>query len=114
MGRHFDAEQQESDGTPMTPLPTASEDVVVLPAATRDFILKALGEARTALRGTHGLRATRHILVEEGTLLTRDNSFRINHVNPLLLMSLIERMLAQSARPAVPPRLSQEQSAASA
>jgi hypothetical protein len=67
---------------------------VVLPAATRDFIVKALGEASLALSRTNGLRATRHILVEEGVKLTQDNSFRINHDNPLLLMNLIRRMLA--------------------
>jgi hypothetical protein len=75
------------------PEPTPSHDVVVLPAATRDFILKALGEASVALSRTHGLRATSHILVEEGIQLTRDNSFRINHCDHLLLMKLIRRML---------------------
>lgn len=76
------------------PDPSSSHDVVVLPAATRDFILKALGEASVALSRTHGLRATSHILVEEGIQLTRDNSFRINHCDPLLLMKLIRRMLS--------------------
>ncbi len=69
---------------------------VVLPAATRDFILQALGEASAAFCRTHGLRATRRLLVEEGTLLTQDNSFRINNLNPLLLMNLVRGMLAAS------------------
>lgn len=73
---------------------TQSQDVVVLPAATRDFILQALREASHALRQTNGLRATTHILVEEGVKLTQDNSFRIDNVNHLLLMNLIQRMLA--------------------
>lgn len=80
--------------------PTSSRDVVVLPAATRDFILKALAEASVALSRTHGLRATTHILVEEGIQLTLDNSFRINHCNHLLLMKLIRGMLSGAARDA--------------
>ncbi|HVZ47010.1 MAG TPA: hypothetical protein VHA82_24595 [Ramlibacter sp.] len=80
------------------------DDVVVLPVATRDFILKALGEASRALSRTHGLRATRRILVEEGIQLTQDNSFRINHLNPLLLMNLIRSMLAKEPAPGHPPR----------
>ena len=70
------------------------QDVVVLPAATRDLIVQALGEASQALSRTHGLRATRHILVQEGVQLTQDNSFRINHLNPILLMNLARRMLS--------------------
>ena len=73
---------------------TQTQDVVVLPAATRDFILQALREASHALRQTNGLRATTHILVEEGVKLTQDNSFRIDNVDHLLLMNLIQRMLA--------------------
>jgi hypothetical protein len=73
---------------------SAPEDVVVLPAATRDLILKVLGEASVALRRTNGLRATSHILVEEGVKLTQDNSFRIDNVNHLLLMNLLRRMLS--------------------
>jgi hypothetical protein len=76
----------------------SSHDVVVLPAETRDFILKALGEASVALSRTHGLRATNHILVEEGMQLTRDNFFRINHGDPLLLMKLVGRMLSKAPR----------------
>ena len=72
----------------------APHDDVVLPAATRDFILQALGETTDALIRMHGLRATRRLLVEEGTLLTQDNSFRINNLNQLLLMNLIRDMLA--------------------
>ena len=81
----------------------SSSDVVVLPAATRDFILKALGEASVALSRTHGLRATSHILVEEGIQLTSDNSFRINHCDSMLLMKLIRRMLTPAPRSADPP-----------
>lgn len=73
---------------------SAPEDVVVLPAATRDLILQVLGEASVALRRTNGLRATSHILVEEGVKLTQHNSFRINNVNHLLLMNLLRRMLS--------------------
>ena len=73
---------------------TQTQDVVVLPAATRDFILQALREASHALRQTNGLRATTHILVEEGVKLTQDNSFHIDNVDHLLLMNLIQRMLA--------------------
>lgn len=75
-----------------------TEDPVVLPAATRDFIVQALGEASQALSRTHGLRATRHILVREGMQLTQDNSFRINHLNHVLLMNLIRRMLGEPDR----------------
>jgi hypothetical protein len=74
--------------------PTPEPEALVLPPATREFILKALGEASVALQQTNGLRATRHILVEEGVKLTQDNSFRIDNVNHLLLMNLIRRMLA--------------------
>jgi len=72
----------------------APRDVVVLPAATRDFILAALGEASRALSLTHGLVATRHIQVREGMQLTQDNSFRIDHVDHVLLMNLIQRILS--------------------
>ena len=89
--------------------PPKPHDVVVLPAATRDFILKALGEASMALRQTNGLRATTHILVEEGLKLTRDNSFRIDNVNHVLLMNLIRRLLAAEAKPeGAASRLSQD------
>jgi hypothetical protein len=72
-----------------------TEAPVVLPAATRDFIVQALGEASQALSRTHGLRATRHILVQEGMQLTQDNSFRINHLNHVLLMNLVRRILRE-------------------
>lgn len=75
---------------------TPEDEDVVLPAATREFILKALSEATTELRRTNGMRATRHIMVEEGVKLTRDNSFCIDNANPLLLMNLVRRMLAES------------------
>lgn len=82
------------------PDPPSSLDVVVLPAATRDFILKALTEASAALSRTHGLLATSHILVEEGIQLTENNSYRIDHCDYLLLMKLIRRMLSAPARAA--------------
>lgn len=78
------------------------EDLVVLPAATRDLILQVLGEASVALRRTNGLRATSHILVEEGVKLTQDNSFRINNVNHLLLMNLLRRMLSAPRKDSQP------------
>lgn len=80
------------------PEPAATDDDIVLSAKTRDFILKALGETSVALSRTHGLRATSHIMMEEGIQLTQDNSFRINNGNHLLLMKLIRRLL--SAAPA--------------
>ena len=80
-----------------TPKPESeTDDPVMLPAASRDFILRALGETTDALCRTHGLRATRRLLVEEGTLLTRDNSFRINNLNNLLLLNLARNMIAAS------------------
>jgi hypothetical protein len=71
------------------------QDTLVLPAATRDFIVKALGEASQALSRSHGLQATRHIFLRDGMQLTQDNSFRINHVNHVLLMNLVRRMLGE-------------------
>ena len=79
-------------------------DNVTLPAATRDFILEALDEASLALSRTHGLRATRRLLVEEGTLLTQDNSFRINNLNHLLLVNLVRRMLTEPGQDSSPER----------
>jgi uncharacterized protein YajQ (UPF0234 family) len=84
--------------SPETP-PRQQEDIV-LPAATRTFILQALDETSSALARTHGLRATHRLLVEEGIRLTQDNSYRIDNLNNLLLMNLIRRMLEPECRAA--------------
>ncbi|MBC5764266.1 hypothetical protein [Ramlibacter albus] len=68
-------------------------DTVVLPRETHELVVQALEEATRALEGTHRLRATRHIFVEEGIRMTADNSFQINHRNPMLLMKLARRLL---------------------
>ncbi|HUR90689.1 MAG TPA: hypothetical protein VMZ74_16510 [Ramlibacter sp.] len=69
-------------------------DYVMLPVATRDFILKALRETNQQLSKTHRMRATPAILVEEGVKLTTANSFTIDHRDQLLLMRLAEKLLA--------------------
>jgi hypothetical protein len=71
-----------------------STQFVMLPVATRDFILQALRETTQALARTHRLRATAHILVEEGVKLTQANSFQIDNVDHVLLMNLVEKLLA--------------------
>jgi hypothetical protein len=71
------------------------DQYVKLPVAARDFILQAMREASQALSKTHRLRATSHILVEEGIKLTRANSFQIDNVDPVLLMNLAKRLLAR-------------------
>ena len=68
---------------------------VMLPVATRDFILQALRDTNQQLSKTHCLRATSHILLEGGVKMTKDNSFRIDHRDHLLLMSLAEKLLAR-------------------
>ena len=75
---------------------TATQGSVVLPRETHQLVMQALQEATQALKRTHRLRATRHILVEEGIRMTADNSFQINHGNPLLLMSLAQQLLQDS------------------
>ena len=70
-------------------------DYVMLPVATRDFILQALRETNQQLTKTHRLRATSAILVEEGVKLTKANSFTIDHRDHLLLMNLAEKLLAR-------------------
>jgi len=72
---------------------TPPADYVMLPVATRDFILQALRETTQALSRTHRLRATAHILVEEGIRLTQANSFQIDHRDHMLLMNLAETLL---------------------
>jgi hypothetical protein len=74
--------------------PSAPEtDTVVLTRATHELLLRALDEASQALRRTHRLRATNHIFLEGGIRMTRDNSFQINHGNPLLLTRLAQQLL---------------------
>ncbi len=83
--------------------PQPSQEFVMLPLATRDFILKALRDTSVALHRTHRLRATSHILVEEGVRLTDANSFQIDNVDQVLLMNLVAKLLARAdAAPAGP------------
>jgi hypothetical protein len=84
--------------SPQPPPHEFSQEFVMLPVAACDFILQALRETTQALSKTHRLRATSHILVEEGIRLTPANSFEINHLDHVLLMNLAERMLAHSGR----------------
>ena len=77
----------------MTTDANTSPGYVMLPVATRDFILKALRSTTEELSKTHRLRATNAILVEEGVKLTKANSFQIDHRDHLLLMQLAEEML---------------------
>ena len=72
-------------------------DYVMLPVATRDFILDALRSTAEELTRTHRMRATNAILVEEGVKLTKANSFTIDHRDHLLLMQLAEKLLNRSA-----------------
>ena len=80
--------------------PQPSEEFVILPRATHDFIVQALRDASMALSRTHRLRATSHILVAEGIKLTRANSFQIDNLDQVLLMNLVERLLARAGQPA--------------
>ena len=68
---------------------------VMLPVATRDFIIQALRSTTQELSKTHRMRATSAILVEEGVKLTKANSFQIDHRDHLLLMQLAEKMLSK-------------------
>jgi hypothetical protein len=77
----------------MTTDHNTTPEYVMLPVATRDFIVEALRSTTEELSKTHCLRATTAILVEEGVKLTKANSFRIDHRDHLLLMQLAERML---------------------
>ena len=70
-------------------------DYIMLPVATRDFILNALHETNLHLFETHRMRATPAILIEEGVKLTKANSFTIDHRDHLLLTSLAEKLLAR-------------------
>ena len=69
---------------------------VMLPVAARDFILQAMRETTHQLTRTNRLRATTHILIEEGVRLTKANSFTIDHRDQLLLMRLAARLLAKT------------------
>ena len=75
-----------------------ADEYVMLPVATRDFILQALRDTNQHLCKTHRLRATAHILVEEGVKLTKSNSFTIDHRDHLLLTSLAERLLTRAEK----------------
>ena len=69
-------------------------DYVMLPVATRDFIVQALRETNHHLLQTDRLRATSHMMLEEGVRLTKANSFTIDHGDHLLLMSLAQTLLS--------------------
>ena len=71
----------------------------MLPLATRDFILKALRDASVALSRTHKLRATSHILLEGGVRLTPANSFEIDHLDQVLLINLVQKLLTHPDEP---------------
>lgn len=71
------------------------QEFVMLPIATRDFILTALRDASVALSRTHRLRATSHILLEDGVRLTPANSFQIDNVDQMLLMNLVQKLLTR-------------------
>jgi hypothetical protein len=72
-----------------------SAGYVMVPVATRDFILQALRSTTQQLSKTHRLRATAAILVEEGVKLTKSNSFQIDHRDHLLMMQLAEQLLGR-------------------
>jgi hypothetical protein len=99
LGRHFAAcgrancAHEESRIMTTDPHDNKNAGYVMLPVATRDFILQAVRSTTQELSKTHRLRATRAILVEEGVKLTTANSFQIDHRDHLLLMQLAEQML---------------------
>jgi hypothetical protein len=74
------------------------QEFVMLPIATRDFILTALRDASVALSRTHRLRATSHILLEDGVRLTPTNSFQIDNLDQVLLMNLVQKLLARAGQ----------------
>lgn len=78
----------------MTPEP--ADSYVMLPVQARDFILETLRDASRQLSKTNRLRATTHILLEEGVKLTKANSFTIDHRDQLLLISLAARLLRKT------------------
>ena len=77
--------------------PDPRNDYVMLPVQARDFILQALEDASLQLHRTNRLRATTHILLEDGVKLTKANSFQIDHQNQQLLLSLATRLLKKTA-----------------
>lgn len=82
----------------MTPATTDTPQppgYVMLPVASRDFIVQALRSTSEQLSRTHRLRATSAILVEEGVKLTKTNSFTLDHLDHVLLMQLAQKMLAR-------------------
>ena len=72
------------------------QEFVMLPLATRDFIVNVLRDASGALRRTNRMRATSHILLEGGVRLTPTNSFEIDNVDQLLLIHLVQKLLARA------------------
>ena len=76
--------------------PHAPNDYVMLPVQARDFIMQTLRDASQHLSKTNRLRATTHILLEDGLKLTKSNSFTLDHRDQLLLMSLAVRLLAKT------------------
>jgi hypothetical protein len=92
-GQRQDCMHEES--RPMTNDTPTSPDYVMLPVATRDFILQALRSTSEQLSRTHRMRATPAILVEEGVKLTKANSFTIDHRDHMLLMQLAREMLSR-------------------
>jgi hypothetical protein len=86
-----DQDCAHEEGHPMTK--DNPNEYIMLPVATRDFILNALRETNQHLFETHRMRATPAILVAEGVKLTKANSFTIDHRDHLLLTSLAEKLL---------------------
>jgi hypothetical protein len=84
--------------------PEPANDYVMLPVQARDFILQALRDASRQLHKTNRLRATTHILLEDGVKLTKTNSFNIDHRDQLLLLSLATRLLAKTENEDAGPR----------
>jgi hypothetical protein len=82
----------------MLPPPREDQEFVMLPIATRDFILTALRDASVALSRTHRLRATSHILLEDGVRLTPKNSFQIDNLDQVLLMNLVQKLLTRAGQ----------------
>ena len=72
------------------------QEFVMLPLATRDFIVNVLRDASGALSRTNRMRATSHILLEGGVRLTPANSFEIDNVDQLLLIHLVQKLLARA------------------
>lgn len=76
--------------------PDNSSDYVMIPVQARDFILQALSDASQQLARTNRLRATTHILLQDGVKLTKANSFTIDHQDQQLLLSLAARLLRKT------------------